>query len=272
MTTATRTPPQHGERRCYISGCRRPECRAANAAYCKRYQLRRHQAGMIRVDAAPYAELVRRYADIGWSRSQIAEAAGTSETTVINLLNGKLKRLNPVTYKALRTLPAEPAQVAGRAYFDATGTIRRGRALYRIGHRVEGMAAELGLHPDSLTRILHEGRSVVLASTATNMTALYKRLRWTPGKFLANRTCAERRDWHGPFAWDDATIDDPATKPDADKPYKPIPLNGRDSMRIDEIRHLLRLGESTASIARQMQANEKYIRDLISQNHLAAAA
>ncbi|WP_405944702.1 hypothetical protein [Streptomyces sp. NBC_00932] len=260
MTTA-KTEPRHGERRCYLSGCRRPECSDANKRYCKIYRVRRHRAGAMRVDAQPYAELVRRYADLGWSRHQIAEAAGSSETTVVNLLNGKLQRLNPDTCKALRTLPEEPANVTGRAYFDATGTIRRGRALYRIGHTVGHMAAELDLHPDSLSTILQREQGIVLASTAVSMTALYVRRRWTPGKFAANRTRATQRGWHGPLAWDDASIDDPDAKPEEDEPYQPADKYRRDPMRKAEIEHLHLLGESIPSIAKQLGGNEKYIGD-----------
>ncbi|MFE0088807.1 hypothetical protein [Streptomyces sp. NPDC059016] len=243
----TRTPPQHGERRCYMAGCRRDECRAANAAYCKRYRVSRHRNGPRRVDATPYAEHVRRYADLGWSRRQIALLAGTSETTIIDLLSGKAKHLNPDSAEAIRALPAEPANIPGRAYFDATGTIRRGRALYRIGHQVADMAAELGLHADSLSEILHRDGGLVLASTAHNMTDLYKRLRWTPGKFIANRTRATNRDWHGPLAWEDATIDDPTAKPDVD-PH--ADKRGRPA-KVDEalVARLTRAGRTAEQIA-----------------------
>ena len=67
----SKTPPQHGERRCYIAGCRRPECAAANAAYCKRYRVYRHTNGPRRVDAQPYIELAQRYASLGWSHTQM---------------------------------------------------------------------------------------------------------------------------------------------------------------------------------------------------------
>ncbi|MFD3568492.1 hypothetical protein [Streptomyces sp. NPDC058667] len=256
-----KTPPQHGERRCYIAGCRRPECAAANAAYCKQYRSRRYRGGPKRVDAAPYAAHVRRYADLGWSRSQIAEMAGTSETTIVDLLSGEAKRLNPGSAAAIRSMPAEPTDAPGRAYFDATGTIRRGRALYRIGHRVDDMARELGLHPDSLSLILHRDKGLVLASTAHGMDALYRRLRWVPGKSLTNRTRASKRDWHGPLAWTTETIDDPKAQPEADKPYKPVAQNGRDSMRKAEIEHLYLLGESVAAIAKKFDGNEKYTAD-----------
>ncbi|MGW0312066.1 hypothetical protein [Streptomyces flavidovirens] len=257
------TPPQHGERRCYLRGCRRSECIDANKRYCKRYRVNRHRNGPLRVDAKPFAEIVHRYADIGWSRRQIADLAGVSDTTIIDLLSGEAQRLNPDTATALRSLPAEPIDVPGRAYFDATGTIRRGRALFRIGHQVDDMAAELGLHPDSLSLLLHGGRGLVLASTAHNMTALYKKLRWTPGRFLANRTRGGMRDWHGPLDWDDATIDDPAATPEASAAYTSPAKYRRDPLRRGEIEHLYLLGESVPSIAKQLGGNERYISDRV---------
>lgn len=262
MTTAV--PPQHGERRCYLRGCRLPECAAANARYCKAYRVARHRTGPRRVDATPYIQIAERYSAAGWSYLETARLAGCSETVIHDLINHLSVRLNPDIAARLDTLPANPSSDGGAACVDATGTIRRGRALCRIGHRVDAMAAELGIHPDALSRILNRSIRHVLASTAREMTILYARWRWTPGPSLANRTRAERLGWHGPLAWDN-NIDDPQCRPDTAKPYKAIAKNGRDSNRRAEIAHLLSLGESVASIARQMNANEKYISDLISQ-------
>lgn len=259
----TRTPPQHGERRCYLRGCRRPECVAANAAYCKRYRVDRYSNGPRRVPAQPYIKLAARYAAHGWSHFQMAELAGCSETVFFDLLNGKSARLNPKTAKQLDQMPADPIDVPGRSHVDPTGTIRRGRALYRIGHTVQDMSVEIGLHPEALGRILTRPTTAVLASTAQGMTVLYAKWRWTPGKHLGNRTRAANRGWHGPLAWDD--IDDPNAQPDGGEPYKPIIKGSRDSMRRAEIAHLLSCGESVATIALRMQRDEKYISDLISQ-------
>lgn len=248
-----------------MAGCRRPECRAANSTYNKQYRVAQYGKGNRRVDAAPYANLVRDYVEAGWSRVQISQRTGVSETTITHLFAGRLIRLNPDVASGLNKLPVTPSTPDGRAFVDATGTVRRGRALFRIGHTVEAMAAELDLNPDTLSRILNRGDGQVLASTARGMDALYKKLRWTPGKLLGNRTRAIKRGWHGPLAWTDATINDPNAQPETGGPYKPIAKNGRDSMRRSEIWHLLSLGESIASIARQMGASEKYISDLISQ-------
>lgn len=256
------TPPQHGERRCYMTGCRLPECRAANAANCKRYRNLRHQHGTLRVDAAPFAAKVRRYAQAGWSRLEIAEYAQVPQTTIVNLISGKLMILNPDTAKRLGALPDQPSDQAGKGFLDATGTRRRAQALFRIGYTTTGMAAEVGLDSETVSRILNGRVRFVTGATARKMTALYIRQRWIPGPCGANRTRGVRRGWHGPLAWDAATIDDPAAQPDVCEPYSPPAKNGRDSLRMVELEHLLSLGESEAVIARQMGASEAYIHDL----------
>lgn len=261
--TRTATPPQHGERRCYIAGCRLPECRNANAAACKQYRARSYRHGVLRVDAAPLVEKARRYAEAGWSRLEIAQHAGVSETTIVNLINGKLRRLNPDIAARLNALPTQPAERPGRGWMDATGTRRRGQALFRIGYTTQFMAAELNVHPESMSRILNGGVRFVPGANVRKMNALYARQRWVPGPSITNRTKGLRRGWDGPLAWDDATIDDPAARPDADEPYTPPAKNGRDSMRMAELEHLLGLGESEASIAKQMNASEAYIHDLV---------
>ncbi|MFD5678445.1 hypothetical protein, partial [Streptomyces sp. NPDC127040] len=48
-----------------------------------------------------------------------------------------------------------------------------------------------------------------------------------------------------------------------DEPYTPPAKNGRDSMRMAELEHLLSLGESETAIAKQMGASEDYIHDLV---------
>ncbi len=44
----------HGTRACYQAGCRRPECRAANARYCKRY----YAGQRVRVDVSDAIDMI----------------------------------------------------------------------------------------------------------------------------------------------------------------------------------------------------------------------
>jgi AraC-like DNA-binding protein len=253
-----KTPPQHGERRCYMAGCRRPECRAANSTYNKQYRVAQYGKGNRRVDAAPYTDLVRTYVDVGWSRAQLAKRTGVSETTIVHLVAGKLARINPDVASGLDKLPAAPSTPDGRAFVDATGTVRRGRALFRIGHQIDDMAAELDLNPDTLSRILNREGGYVLASTAHNMTALYKRLRWTPGKLLGNRTRAIKRGWHGPMAWD-GNIDDPQCKPDLDGSRVKTGRSKGDSPDPARVARLTAEGLSAEQIARELRCHKRTV-------------
>jgi hypothetical protein len=98
-----------------------------------------------------------------------------------------------------------------RGHVDATGTIRRLRALAAIGHSARQVAHELSVDP-SWIRALYRGEHThVHADTAERFSALYERLQGTPGPSQAARRMARRRGWSPPLAWDD--IDNPAAEP-----------------------------------------------------------
>lgn len=262
-----KTPPKHGERRCYMAGCRCDKCRAANAAYCKRYRLDRHTTGRPRrVDARPYIKLAERYAAHGWSHSQMADLAGCCETIFFALINGRSVHLNQKTARQLDAMPTTPPDAPGRTRsVNATGSIRRVRALIAIGHDLISIAKAIGITDTALGRIINNEHERITARNAHAITALYSKWAITPGTSIRSRNRAAALGWHGPMAWDADTIDDPNAEPETAAPYQPAVKHGRDSMRRAEIAHLLGCGESIASIARQMNANEKYISDLISQ-------
>ncbi|CAH9419575.1 hypothetical protein SGL43_06630 [Streptomyces globisporus] len=213
--TTTRTPIQHGERRCYLRGCQRDECAEANRRYCKRYRTTVYVSGPRRVDnLQPYTSIVTRYLNHGWSYAQIANLAGCCETVPFNLHKGISKRINQKTAEQLATLPTTPPPVPGHGFVDPTGTVRRGQALYRIGHTLRGMAPELDIDPDSLSRTLNRPAAYVYGSTAAAMTDLYNRWQNTPGPSTANRNRAEARGWPDPTWWEDmGHIDDPTFDP-----------------------------------------------------------
>jgi hypothetical protein len=258
-----KTPPQHGERRCYIAGCRQPECVAANKRYCKQYQLATiHQP--IRIDAAPVVAYLDHLANQGYSHRQIAGSIGRRDGEVSKL---RLRQQPNITtavaraYLGVRLTGVVPAF----AVTDATGTIRRGQALHAIGYPLYRIAKGIPMAQNGFAHILSSRPPTVRVSVADGMTRLYTELRWKPGASVHARNNAARLGWHGPMAWD-GNIDDPTAEPEVLPEYKPIPRNGRDSMRREEIEHLRSCGESVASIAKQMNASEEYIHDLLVQN------
>lgn len=254
----------HGTRGCYLRGCRRPECVDANRRYCKAYRSTTYKSGPLRVDAAPAARACRAMADAGWSEHQIAAASGCSERAVHCLLAGvhptitaateaKILRANP------RTLDTPPW-----TYVDATGTIRRGRALFAMGHLVVDIAAAAGIAHDPLSRILNRNPAVVRANTAQSITAVYARWSRTPGRSQYNRKLAAQRGWHSPIAWGD-DIDDPKAEPECPAVEEPLAYHAAAQERASEALHLYRLKVTPPEIAARTGLSVGYVREQITQ-------
>lgn len=248
MTTATKTPPKHGERRCYLAGCRLPECRRANYHYMCRYRLDRARNQNRRVDSAPVIEHVRSLVDSGWSRSQIATAATCSERSVISLYHGYYATIRADL--AARILAAQPRIdiVKGKSYVDATGTIRRVRALIAIGHPVARIAAAIGVHRTPLGKLITHGAERVTAQLARDVAALYKRGAGQPGNSVRARNRAVTEGWHGPLAWDD--IDDPNCQPEST--VDELGFRERAALRREEVIHLAWCGYEPEQIRERL--------------------
>jgi plasmid maintenance system antidote protein VapI len=211
----TKPLPDHGARARYLRGCRCTDCSNAHYRYMARYRLDREHGQHRRIDSTQARATITRWLDAGWAYTPLAALIGCSDTVIVDLVAGK-PRLNAATAELIRRLPAEPRQPVGRAHTDGTGTIRRGRALVRIGYQINIIAKAIGMHPDALGRLINRNESIVLVSTARAMTAAYKQWAWRPGPCQQSRSHAQRLGWHGPMAWDTDTIDDPNADPDVD--------------------------------------------------------
>lgn len=94
---------------------------------------------------------------------------------------------------------------------DATGTIRRIRALRRLGWTLDAIAAHAGYDSlQAIDRIV--SRRKVLRSTRDRIARTYVALSLTSGPSLRASAYAERQGWPPPSAWLD--IDNPAERPD----------------------------------------------------------
>ncbi|GGU52228.1 hypothetical protein [Streptomyces lavendofoliae] len=283
MTTADhREAPHHRNLTCVKEyRCRLPECVARHNAYQRRvYRQKGYGTWQPLVDAAPVRQHINNLRAAGHSIPEIQKQAGVGAATLARVLydgtNKRAERIRPEVAERILAVPLTPAPVKPSTIIDATGTRRRLQALVSMGWTLTALGPRLGFHPRQLTGLLYGDR--VLASTARRVADGYRVVQTldpvahgVPQRSATlSRNLAARQGWHGPLAWDD--IDNPAAEPEVLEPYAPPAANGRDSMRIPEIRHLLGLGESPASIARQMGGNEKYIRDLITQNGLSRAA
>ncbi|MGW9299651.1 hypothetical protein ACWHA3_02335 [Streptomyces cyaneofuscatus] len=258
----TRTPVQHGERRCYLRGCRRDECVTANKRYCKSYRVETlHQP--IRIDAEPVATHLDNLAGQGYSHRQIATAANRNTGEISKLRLRQQLTITPALAQTLLRVRLNGV-TPHHAMVDATGTVRRGQALYSIGHPIYAMAAAIPMACNGLGRMLAAPPATVRLTVANGMADLYTQLRWKPGTSVRSPIHAARNGWHGPLAWD-GNIDDPDAVPEASDPYAPTSRFTRDPYRRGEMEHLARAGASADEIRRRTGASQSYTREVLAE-------
>lgn len=261
--------PSHGTQSRYKgarngawSPCR---CAPCKAAHNRAGQLRAlaHLSGQPPLyPAGPLVQHIAQLQASGMSISLIARRANVSAATISYVVRGLTK--NCQRDKALRILAVRPRDFDAAAERPIIGSQRRVRALYAIGHNPRTIGQAAGLCEATISHLANGRYQQIDGPSAEGIRAAYRRLAWVSGSSRKAKSRARQMGWPGPLAWD-GDMDDPTVQPDTADSYRPLLRNGRDSMRRAEIAHLLSLGESVSSIARQMNANEKYISDLISQ-------
>lgn len=256
----TRTPPQHGERRCYLRGCQRPECVAAHKRYMKHYRLTRARHGTRRIDANPTAQYVRELAEEGWSHRQIAAAANCSTREITALARGEYPTIAADIAK--RILNARPAiHIAPpRTYVDATGSIRRVQALMAIGRSLQSIAQNVDMSATALGRVINHQHDRITARCAKNITTLYEQWAGEPGTNERARRRAARLGWKTPDYWQDmGRIDDHDFDPD-------VKSGSRAQQIAEEAHWLLAAGEDRDRIAHRLGISRFYLDRSLREN------
>ncbi|AEI11843.1 hypothetical protein Celgi_1324 [Cellulomonas gilvus ATCC 13127] len=225
---------RHGTHAAYVfDRCRCDDCRAAARAYENSRTRERAYGRPAYVDATPATEHLRALsaAGMGWKRA--AAAAGLQSSTVYPLLYGRPGRAAGVprtkarrrTVEAILAVPMPTlADLGSGAVVDATGAMRRVRALVAIGWSVRALELRTGLGRQALDR-LAAGEPRCLARTAIDVRRAYDEL-WDSAPTGAGATKARKRaaaaGWVPPLAWDDDAIDDPAAHPAAAPPTQSV--------------------------------------------------
>ncbi|MGV9278119.1 hypothetical protein [Streptomyces griseosporeus] len=143
----------------------------------------------------------------------VAKEAGLSQTTVWAVQKG---RVDPILRATARKLLAVQPSVDDEALLDATGAVRRLRALVVMGHSQETLAAEVGCPYTRISDLTHARFPKITVALDRQVRQAYERLWMTEGPSKHGRSRAKRYGWHGPLAWDDDTIDDPNAVPQTD--------------------------------------------------------
>ncbi|MFB6776549.1 hypothetical protein ACFCX0_03760 [Streptomyces sp. NPDC056352] len=251
MTTATRTPPQHGERRCYLRGCRRPECLDAHYRYMSRIRLEYAHGQKRRVSADATHDHVQQLVDAGWNFAQISRASGIARRTISPLAIRRYPTTSRNVERAILAVPLGPPP-RDQQDTDATGTVRRIRALLAIGHTSQAIADAVGMHRDALNKIARHELPCVRATTARAVASAYRQLALAPGMSVRGRAMAARKGWHGPLAWDETTIDDPEAQPETDGAEQELNRDQLAALRRSEAAHLAQFGVSAHEIAERL--------------------
>ncbi|MFD8839790.1 hypothetical protein [Streptomyces griseofuscus] len=140
----------------------------------------------------------------------IAEDAGLDYETVSQLANCERLSILRSTESKLFAVPGEPDS---SALISSIGTVRRVRALVAMGHTQQTLADEIGCAFTYISTMAHGVRPTVTVALAASVRRAYDRLSMSVGPSTRARLKAQRLGWHGPLAWDEDTIDDPAATP-----------------------------------------------------------
>lgn len=261
MTTETAA---HGERRCYLRGCRRAECSQANYRYMSRLRLDRARGNNRRTPSKEAAQHVDRLVEAGWNHTQIAREAGVGRRTINTLAARHYPNTNRDIARAVLALEIV-APPNDQQDTDATGTVRRIRALIAIGHTGTFIANTVGLHRDALNKITRHEQPRVRTTTARSIATAYRRLALTPGPSVRARTDAARKGWHGPLAWDETTIDNPEAEPETDTGTDDLPRNELAAVRRAEVEHLNAFNLPEDDIARRLGMAKSTVHTIVTE-------
>lgn len=254
---------EHGTRTAYVvDGCRcRPCIDASTTAEGRRRKLRAFgRQELDRVDAGPVREHMEYLRANGVSLKQLAKVTGLSASAVSAIRYGRTERghdpyprvTKNTAEKILAVKPTMDTMAPGRA-IDSTGTVRRLQALITIGWSQARLAEHLGMNSGNFGTLMNSTQCTVKKALAVR--AIYERSWNKPqtGHDWHSKTSATRarnyaaaRGWLPPMAWDDDTIDDPATMPD---------LGVKDKLRDtvgDDVEFLVKTGASRDEIGQRL--------------------
>ncbi|MFD7410135.1 hypothetical protein [Kitasatospora purpeofusca] len=218
----------HGYARYKLDGCRCYTCGWAVATYRdQREQLVRRGQWQPFVDAAPVRAHVAELKACGLGERTIAALARVDRKRIRELLHGRTERgtppptrIRPATAAALLAVEPTPENLPPAAHIASAGTVRRLRALVAAGWPQAHLASRLDMTPGNFGAALKRDR--VTVRTARAVRVLYDEL-WNTDPLAEGvtlqavtraRNHARTSGWAPVGAWDDETMDDPASAPD----------------------------------------------------------
>lgn len=153
------------------------------------------------------------------SDAALSDLSGIPTRTVFELLQTepslRRKWITPDLQGRVLATEFDVALLADLRRIAAAGTVRRLRALMRLGWNLDRLGALLGVTAATVSAILTH--QYVTAATARRVAHLYDELSMTQGPSTRGALLAARAGYPPPLAWDDDTIDDPTATPWAEQ-------------------------------------------------------
>jgi transcriptional regulator with XRE-family HTH domain len=203
---------------CGRKATRRSMCNSCYQTY-RNKQVAYGRWQTVTVDAGPVRAHLLALKAAGIGDRRIGELSGVSRSAL-----QKMSRNRPGTDQPLRSnvwrstanrILAIPLEVDNRNYgvrIDATGSLRRLRALHAIGWTQTEMARRIGWTLQNLNRYFISDPDRINRSTAVEIARVFNELQLIPGPSDRARRHARKQGWAPPLAWDEDAIDDPAAR------------------------------------------------------------
>jgi hypothetical protein len=161
----------HGTRLRYIAGCHCDDCREANTAYERmRGKLRREGKGDFLVDAHRVRTHLNRLSAAGIGYKAVADIAGVSKTSLMNIRSGSKTRLRTST--AQRVLAVTREAVGPASLVDAGPTWKLIEKLLKQGFTKGALALRLGRKVPALQM----RRDKITAKTQQRVVRMYREI------------------------------------------------------------------------------------------------
>jgi lambda repressor-like predicted transcriptional regulator len=204
-------------------------------------------------------EPVRRHIHVlrgrGYGMNAISELSGVTATTLWNVMSGRYETVRYRTSAAVLAVPV-PCRIApGVANVPSVGTVRRIKALARVGFSMMFIADRFGVTVQLLSRMLKQ--DLVSALWAHRIDVLFEELHMIPGggPSEVSRLMAAAKGWPAPLEWNEDEIDDPTAQPNTSVEKTPFPVRYEEMRDYLGLSHEMiadRLGITPKSLERQI--------------------
>lgn len=197
----------HGTATGYVAWrCRCQPCTNANRKRLNRYKLRKLNGVDVWGDIDAVHDHIEWLRSSGISYHAIARAVGYNFKGQIQEIVAA-DRVTVAT--AARILAVTIDDLDDRTLIPALGTMRRLRALARVGYSTPAIAVAIAFDEVTLRKIRRGKQPKTQRRVVDLVTAYYRANADRPGPCNRARLYAEQRRWLPPMAWDDEDFDDP---------------------------------------------------------------